>query len=135
MILLAVDYGTKRIGLALLDTDIGVVLPFGVVEAEDEETAARELAKIVKEGRIDRLVFGLSLNLDGGEGENAARARAFSDSLSPQIAPVPVALVDERFSSAQADRMSERASGGEMMASRDERAAMVLLEAYAETLE
>lgn len=133
MNILSVDYGKKRIGLALLDTDIGVVLPFGVVEGADMGAAVRELLTIIKNSRADRVLVGLPRELSGADGEMAARVRAFAGEFESAIAPIPILFADERFSSAQADRMQGDLGNG-MGASRDERAAMVLLEAYAETL-
>jgi putative Holliday junction resolvase len=124
MNILAVDFGTKNIGLAWCDTGIGVVFPFGVIKNEDKNKAKKELLDFIRKENADRLVVGLPLSLNGQENKNTERIRAFVESLNLKI---KVDFFDERFSSAQADR----SQGG---VSRDEKAAMVILEGYLEKL-
>jgi len=77
MNLLAIDYGQKNIGLAWCDTGIGAVLPFGVIKDGD----LKELAKVVKTERIDKVIIGLPMGLDGKEKANTARVREFGEEL------------------------------------------------------
>ncbi len=116
MNILGIDYGKKRIGLAWVQEGLDVVLPYGVVENIDE------LVKLIKEEKINKLVVGLPVGLDGGENENTKRVREFADKLKNNTG-LAVEFEDERFSSAQADSM-----GGDV--SRDEKAAMVILQSY-----
>lgn len=132
MNILAIDYGAKRIGLAWVDTKLSVVLPFGVVNNDPAFAKAlagkqgsgikEQLGDIIKREKIDHVVVGLPLGLDGKENENTKSVRTFCDTLKSQVS-VPIEFVDERFSSAEADRMEGNVS-------RDEKAAMVLLQAY-----
>lgn len=115
MNILAVDFGTKNIGLAWCDTGVGVVLPYGVVKKE-------ELADFIAKEKINKVVVGMPLGLDGKENANTARVKKFAEELKRQIT-APVEFFDERFSSAAADRMGDGVS-------RDERSAMVILEDY-----
>ena len=116
MNVLGIDFGTKNFGLAWSDTDIGVVLPFGVVHSLED------VAKVIKEEKVDKVVLGLPIGLDGTEQANAKRVRKFADNLKKEI-KVPLEFYDERFSSQQADVM-----GG--LATRDEKSAMVILESF-----
>jgi len=120
MNILAIDFGTKNIGLAWCDTGIGVVFPFGVIKNEDKAKAKKDLLKFIETERVEKLVVGLPLSLDGTENKNTERIRAFVESLDLKIKSE---FFDERFSSRQADR----SEGG---ASRDEKSAMVILEGY-----
>lgn len=120
MNILAIDFGTKNIGLAWSDTGIGVVFPFGVIKNEDKNKAKRELLDFIKKERAERLVVGLPFSLDGTENKNTERIREFVVDLKTDI---KVEFFDERFSSAQADR----SEGG---VSRDEKSAMIILEGY-----
>jgi putative holliday junction resolvase len=122
MNILGIDYGKKRIGLAWVDTDLGVVLPYGVVEHKDTRNKVQETSDLILRETIDQVVVGLPIGLDGKENENTANVRRFVESLKEQV-QLPIELVDERFTSKQADRM-----GGD--ASRDEKAAMVILQSY-----
>jgi putative Holliday junction resolvase len=123
MNILALDFGTKRIGMAWVDTVIGVVLPFGIVENNEEEMKSKEqLIELFKHEHIQKVIIGLPLGLDGKENENTIRIREFVKVLQSEIA-IPFEFFDERFSSYAADRME----GG---ASRDEKSAIVILESY-----
>lgn len=118
MNILGIDFGTKNIGLAWSDTDIGVVLPFGVVHS------VADVIKVIKEEKIDKVVLGLPVSLDGKEQSNAERVRKFAQNLKKEM-KIPLEFYDERFSSQQADAM-----GG--VASRDEKSAMVILNSFLE---
>lgn len=114
MNILAIDFGTKNIGLAWCDTGIGAALPFGVAKNIDE------VQKIILEDKINRVVIGLPVSFDGKENSNTARIRKFGDDLR-QRTQIEIEYYDERFSSQAADRME----GG---VSRDEKSAMIILE-------
>ena len=115
MYILALDFGTKNIGLAWVDTGIGVVLPFGV-------SNAKELPGLINKEKIEQVVVGLPIGLNGKENANTERVRKFAKDLENKIT-APVAFFDERFSSAAADQMGEGVS-------RDEKSAMIILEDY-----
>ena len=115
MNILAIDFGTKNIGLAWCDTALGVVLPYGIMSKE-------KLPNFIKQERIDKVVIGLPMGLDGKENTNTARVQKFAQELRVQIS-APVEFFDERFSSQAADRMGAGVS-------RDEKSAMIILEDY-----
>ena len=119
MNILAVDYGTKNIGLAWAQIGLGVVLPYGVIK--DKNLA--ELAELIKKENIDKVIVGLPLGLEKKENANTEKIKKFVSDLK-KIVDVPVEFEDERFSSQAADRMGQ---GG---ASRDEKSAMIILQSY-----
>lgn len=123
MNLLAIDFGKKRIGLAWTDTAVGVVLPYGILSNHESGITNQELVDLVKSERIQKIIIGLPLGLDGKENGNTKMVREFGDQLST-LTKVPVEYVDERFSSRAADALG--ADG----ASRDEKAAMGILQTY-----
>ena len=122
MNILGIDYGQKRIGLAWVQEGLDVVLPFGVIEHPDQDVVVTQLASTIASENIGRAVIGLPIAMDGSETENTKRVRTFVDALQKHT-DVPIELLDERLSSKQADAM-----GGD--ASRDEKAAMVILQSY-----
>ena len=126
MNILSVDFGTKNIGLAWADTGIGAVLPYGLIKEEKFKTKLDQLADIIEVEKIDKVVIGLPMNLNGGENKNTERIRKFAEDLKGKIS-VPIEFMNEMFTSQQADRM-----GGD--ASRDEKSAMVILEDYLQKL-
>lgn len=122
MHIIAIDFGTKRLGLAWSDTALGVVLPYGVVEGDTSAKKVSALAKLLKKEKIDKIVMGFPLSAAGEENKNTERVQSFVFALQKEIT-IPVDYFDERFSSYGADSMG----GG---ASRDERSAMFILEGY-----
>lgn len=123
MNILGIDYGTKRIGLAWLQAGLDVILPFGVVENSGQEKVLSQIKKIILEEGINEIVLGLPIFVDGKDNEWTETVKNFAEELKNTV-NLPVHLIDERFSSRAADRLG--ADG----ASRDEKAAMLLLESY-----
>lgn len=118
MNILALDYGKKNIGLAWCDTGIGAPLPYGIIK----DQKINDLVKLIDEEKIDRVIIGLPLGLNGKENPNTIRVREFGKKIEAQT-KAHIEFFDERFSSAEADNM-----GGSV--SRDEKSAMVILQAY-----
>ncbi len=119
MNILAIDYGQKNIGLAWMQTGLDVVLPYGIIAEKDPSNKVKKIADLIRQESIDTVVIGLPLTLeDGSENKNTA----FGDALEQEAGITPI-FVDERLSSFEADQM-----GGD--ASRDEKAAMVILKTY-----
>jgi putative pre-16S rRNA nuclease len=97
---LAVDVGSTRIGVARCDPDGLLASPLTTISRGrgDLESLA---ALAAGQGAIEVLV-GLPTGLSGREGAAAAGARAFAGALAARLAPVPVRLVDERFTTVMA---------------------------------
>jgi putative Holliday junction resolvase len=96
---LGVDYGTKRIGLAISDGLGLTARPLGVVARRDLEA---ELRKIVDDYPLDGVVVGLPTALRGHEGESAEGARQLGEAIE-RILDVPIHYIDERFTSRMAE--------------------------------
>ena len=130
---LGVDFGLARIGVAVSSGFAPLpltVLPCGGDEEEDFATAARAVARICAGEGATQVVLGMPYNSSGGEGEQAVVTREFATYLADAVAPRPVFLWDERFSSAEASiRMhgGKGAARGEVI---DAVAAAVILEDF-----
>ena len=74
---LGIDYGTKRMGIAVSDDGGRIAFPKSVVHAETERVRIREILRIAKRERIKTIVFGLPRDMSGKERETARRIRAF----------------------------------------------------------
>jgi len=96
---LGVDYGTKRVGLALSDPLGITAAPHSVVPREG---VVEIVANLVKELEIGTIVVGLPTGLSGGEGASAQEARKLAQELQA-VTSVDVALADERFTSRLAE--------------------------------
>lgn len=109
--LLGVDLGTKRIGLAVGDTETGSVAALTTIRRSDIERDARTIATLAGEQRIDALVVGLPLNMDGSEGPQAKQTREWAAAIGGATS-LPVSCRDERLTTEDAiDRLGQPARG------------------------
>jgi len=130
---LAVDPGTVRIGVARSDPAGVLATPLTVVRRGKGDLDA--LASLAAAERAMEILVGLPRSLSGREGAAAVTARRFATDLAGRVAPLPVRLVDERFTTSTAHG-ALRAAGHDSRARRqtvDAAAAAVLLEAALES--
>jgi putative Holliday junction resolvase len=130
--MLAVDWGEKRIGLALSDESQRVARPFTTLTRRaGKRFPMQPLLAAVREHGVVGVVVGLPLEADGTEGTAAASARSLAADIARRSA-LPVALWDERLTTARALR-AVRAMGGTTRGRKgdvDAMAAAVLLQHY-----
>lgn len=100
---LALDVGTKTIGLAVTDPARTHVFPFRTLARRSVAKDADELARICASQAITHLIVGLPLNLEGEEARSAKLARQVAEALVART-NLPLAWVDERFSTLEAER-------------------------------
>ena len=103
MRVMAVDPGSKRVGLAVSDPTGTIAQALATVRAEPADTLPSRLAELAKAQDAQRIVVGLPLRLDGPHGPEAAAARRLAHALR-QASGLPVALVDERLTTVAAER-------------------------------
>ena len=97
------DYGQRRIGLAVSDPSGTLATPVDtLVRRRGKRPPLRRLEEIAREKGAEMLVVGLPLDLKGNENEWCAQVRAMGDALADRLG-IPVAYVDERFSSVRAE--------------------------------
>ena len=133
MRILAIDYGSKAVGLAISDELQLTVRPLTTVR-RDKKRYAEVLAAIggyAGEYEVGTIVIGLPLNMDGTRGEAARRVERFIADLR-RIVSIPIVAVDERLTSLEADRLlcAEGANERERRRRSDEYAAVIILEDY-----
>ena len=98
---LGIDFGTKRIGLAISDPEGRTAVPLTTLERRDNRSALREIAAIARREEVERLVVGEPVGLDGSRGEAAERARRFGERLA-ELTGLPVEMVNESLTSVEA---------------------------------
>lgn len=121
MRVLALDYGTARIGCAISDPSGTLATPLPVIEPPE----ARTVSETVAEHGVERVVVGLPLTLKGEEGVQAAATRSFCAELEALL-DVPVETYDERLTT----KMAEATRRAGASAPPDSLAAAHLLESY-----
>lgn len=128
---LGLDLGDVRIGVAISDPEGRLALPLGTVHVGSPPGELKAVAGLVDENAVTLVVVGYPLLLSGGRGARATHAEEFADALR-SVLQVPVALHDERLSTAQAER-SLRDAGNKGVKRRrlvDETAATVILQSF-----
>jgi putative Holliday junction resolvase len=107
---LALDYGARRIGVAVGDAGLRTAHPIGAIAASSDAARFAQIEKLVATWQPRRLVIGLPLAPDGSHGESARRAERFARQLEARFG-LPVARVDERYSSHEAESRLREAAG------------------------
>ena len=100
MKILGVDYGRKKIGLALAEGPLAE--PLAVVRGENPKELGKKIGQIVEKEAIDKIVIGIS------EGEMAKETRAFGEELRGKL-NIPLEFFDETLTSQEATRLSVEA--------------------------
>lgn len=127
--LIGIDAGTKTLGLALSDVTRTIASALHVIRRKKFTTDAAELLGFASEHGVAGFVLGLPMNLDGTAGPRVQATRAFAKNLNA-ICALPILLWDERFSTAEAERMlisadTSRKRRGEVI---DKLAATIILQ-------
>jgi len=100
---LAIDYGSKRIGLAVSDAGGSFAFPAGFLERRGEPQDLAALRELAVERGIVEIVVGLPIHMDGREGPEARTARAFAAALG-RATGLEVSMFDERWTTRAAER-------------------------------
>src|ERR1700689_2638921 len=101
---LGVDFGHKRIGLALSDESGTIAQPLNYIDGGGLAVVSYEIARICDERKVGKIVVGVPLRLDGTPSEQTERTLAFIAELR-RATTVPVMQWDERLTTAQAERV------------------------------
>ena len=132
---LAFDFGLQRIGVAVGEPELGTAHPLPGVAAQTQPGRLTAIEKLVKEWQPSLLVVGRPLGEDGAPHEMTRRAEKFARQLNGRFR-LPVTLVDERYSSVEAESRVRAAYGGRKAANLargkmlDSQAAQLVLEQY-----
>ncbi len=134
MRILGIDYGTKKIGLAISDETNTIALPLSVIDAN--ENSINEIKRILEENNVEKIVVGLPITLSGTKGKRALETEEFIDRLKKAV-NVEIVEWDERLST----RFSERVLNSANVRGRknkkkviDKIAATFILQGYLDSL-
>jgi putative Holliday junction resolvase len=117
---LAIDLGTRRIGLAMSDEGGRWATPIDVLFVTDPAQAIEPILKLIKTEDVKRVVIGLPLNMDGTRGPAAQHVMHWTTGLAASVASASITIqiiyVDERLSSFAAEQqLTERKKAGEKL--------------------
>lgn len=131
---LAIDFGTKRMGVAVSDATRNFVFPRDTIVRSGPEADFAALLALIQDDGVGEVALGLPLNADGSEGPMAKTVREFGQKLA-EAAGLPVRLVDERYSSLEAEeRLREQfpRDTRRRKSLRDRGAAVIILRTFLE---
>src|SRR6266487_6007762 len=135
MRILAIDHGTKRMGIAISD-DLGMIAqPLEFIPAEPFAELLNRLKEIIRAKQVELILVGMPRNMNGSYGPAASKVQEFVAALKEAVT-VPIQTVDERLTSVQAHRLLTEAevSGRQRKGKVDKSAAAVLLQGYLDGL-
>jgi putative Holliday junction resolvase len=135
MRLLGIDYGDKRVGIAVSDELQSLAHAYRTLQADSQLFS--EIRKIVQCEKIGLIIVGLPKNMDGSLGPSAAKAQSFASRLETELASTKILLWDERLTTVEAQKALHLA-GKRTRHSRkiiDQVAAQILLQSYLDSLQ
>ncbi|MBM80641.1 MAG: Holliday junction resolvase RuvX [Planctomycetaceae bacterium] len=129
--LLGLDFGTKRLGIAISTSDQSIASPLENYNRVNTDADAKAIQKLANDYQIQGIVVGLPVHMSGDEGGKAAEARAFGDWVG-EVTGLPVAYFDERYTSSLADVYLQHGqlSDKKRKANRDKIAAQIMLQNF-----
>lgn len=129
--ILGIDYGTRRVGVAISDPMGMLATPLSVETVDSVEAAIKAVCRIAKDRGVVKIVVGIPINMDGTSGPMALEAGKFVELLRA-ASGLPVDITDERLSTSLVERMLLDAdlSRGRRKEVRDKLAAQVILQGY-----
>lgn len=127
MVILAIDYGSKRVGLATASSEARLASPLKTIQ--NSEQLLSEIAEVAKTEAAELLVVGLPRGLEGQETSQTGLVRAFSRELADYTG-LPVALQDEALTSLEAEKQLKKGKKSDV----DSLAAAIILDDYLSNL-
>ena len=129
--ILGIDFGSRRMGLALSDSGCTIASPHKTLRYRSVPDLVRQLASLIKDKGVDRVVVGLPIGMKGQRTHQTAEVEEFVDTLARHLS-IPVDVMDERLTTVEATR-SLRRQGFKPSLNKpliDETAAAILLQSY-----
>ncbi len=130
--ILGIDYGTRKVGLAIADLSTHTVVPLCVLDGTDEQFV-HEISELVRLQSIAQVVVGMPLKADGTAGVSTDAAQAFITKLRAALG-VPVLSQDERFTTKAAKALMREAGKKSKTADDDALAAAEILKSFLDRL-
>lgn len=128
MVIIALDIGERRIGVAVSDPSGTLATPYGIIERHSRPEDFATIAELVHKLDAQRVIVGLPISLNGRIGSQARRVIRYAKALSRALT-VPVEMVDERYSTSIAQDLLADA-GRRNRTHVDAAAAAVILQEY-----
>jgi len=128
---LAIDFGEKRVGLALSDPTKIIAKPFKSITYTDHDDLLNQISLIIEEKNVEKIILGFPKNLKGENTAQTNKVMSFFNLIKNKII-IPIVLQDERFSSVSAKKslILQNIKTGHNKGLIDETAAAIFLQLY-----
>jgi putative Holliday junction resolvase len=128
---MAIDHGTRRIGIAISDELKTIAQPLEFIPADPFDAFLVRVQQIIADKTVELILVGMPRNMDGSYGPAAEKVKAFADALKQKIT-VPIRTWDERLTTAQATRflIAADVKRRDRKEKVDKTAAAILLQSY-----
>jgi len=135
MICMGIDYGTRRIGIAISDPSSTMALPLATIEVRSDQSHIDRIRRLADDYQVERVVVGLPYNMDGTLSETGNKIMEWARSLQDMIQR-PVILWDERLTTFEAHGVLDtlKIKGDKRRAKVDQVAASLILKDYLDSL-
>lgn len=130
---LAIDYGDRRIGLAISDL-LGITAqPVGYITVNGDRDAIRQIAEYIKQYDVKRIVLGLPRNMDGSEGSRVEKTKEFVQKMKEEFGNLTFDFFDERLTTVVAQRALIDMNVKKKEGKKDMLSAAIILQGYMDT--
>ena len=129
MNLMALDVGTKRIGVAKADSKVRVAIPYTAIEVNDGQEC-QKIASLIKAWGVDGLVIGLPRSNEGRETKQSAYVRQFASQLRSYVPDVKICFQDESLTSVEAEKRLKGRKKAYTKGDIDSEAAVIILQDF-----
>lgn len=126
--ILGMDYGQRRIGIAITDDAKTQVFGRPTIEARSRLETMKIITELCRQEQVEKIVVGWPVPMNGGKAV-PVELEAFTDALEEQTG-LPVVKFDERLTSGQADQWLHEIPGAKSKGRRDQLAAIIILQNY-----
>ena len=135
MIILSIDLGKARTGIAICDKNMVLASPVCVIDEWNRDKLAQKIIKIVLERQAEKIIIGLPRNMNGSEGESALAAKEFAGKLS-ELIDIPIEMHDERCTTIIAHQYlnDTNTRGKKRKQTVDAAAAAIILQSYIDSV-
>jgi putative holliday junction resolvase len=134
---LAIDYGDRRIGLAVSDFDKMIAFPRETIQPKSEKEGLAFLRDFCQKEGISKVILGLPVMMDGTVGERFVKTHEFGAKLKEAIDPIPVDYFDERLTTRRAEQLlhEQGVRSKDQKGAKDMVSAQVILDAYLRSIQ
>jgi putative holliday junction resolvase len=134
---LAIDFGDRRIGLAVSDFDKQIAFPRENMTYDKPKDAIQKIRDFCEKEQVTKVIVGLPVSMDGSVGERFVKTHEFGAKLKGAIDPIPVEYFDERLTTKRAEQLLREQGVGSkhQKGAKDMISAQVILDAYLRSIQ